>query len=76
MKNETKHERFKRVVEQRMNSLILGFEKLGNCSTKVSYEYTDEEVELIFAELDNQMRQLRDRFSGKKYFTLSDQNKS
>ena len=33
---ETKHERFCRVVEKRMSTMIDDFEKLGNCSAKVS----------------------------------------
>jgi len=69
---ETKHERFCRVVEKRMAQLIDDFEKLGNCSAKVSYEYTDQELEQIYAELDYQMARLKERFAGKRIFSLSD----
>lgn len=67
---ETKHERFCRVVEKRMAELIDCFEKLGNCSAKVSYEYTEEELQQIYEELDYQMLRLKERFSGKKAFSL------
>ena len=72
--NEKKHERFVRVATQRVNQLIADFEKLGNCASKVSYDYTDAEVEQIFKELDTQMATLRDQFAGKRAFSLSDKN--
>ena len=68
---ETKHERFCRVVEKRMAELIDDFEKLGNCSAKVSYEYGEEELQQIYAELEYQMTRLKERFSGKRVFSLS-----
>lgn len=68
---ETKHERFCRVVEKRMAELIDCFEKLGNCSARVSYEYTEEELQQIYAELDYQMMRLKERFAGKRVFSLS-----
>ena len=68
---ETKHERFCRVVEKRMAQMIDCFEKLGNCSAKVSYEYTEEELQQIYEELDYQMMRLKERFAGKRVFSLS-----
>lgn len=68
---ETKHERFCRVAEKRMSELIDCFEKLGNCSAKVSYEYTEEELQQIYEELDYQLMRLKERFSGKRVFSLS-----
>ena len=55
MMNEKKHERFIRIVERRMDVLINDFEKLGNCASKVSYDYTEEEVERIVEELERQV---------------------
>ena len=49
--NEVKHERFLKVVEKRMEVLINDFYKLGNCASKVSYEYTESEVNQIFERL-------------------------
>ena len=57
--NEVKHERFCRVVEKR------------NCSSRVSYDYTQEEVQKIIDELDYQLKHLKERFSGKRAFSLS-----
>lgn len=70
--NEVKHDRFCKVVEKRMEMLINDFYKLGNCASKVSYDYTDTEVEQIFEELHRQIAILRDRFNGKKAFSLSE----
>ncbi len=68
---ETKHERFCRVVEKRMATLIDDFEKLGNCSAKVSYEYSEEELQQIYDELEFQMSRLKERFNGKQAFSLN-----
>ena len=71
MMDEVKHNRFRKVAEKRMEVLIVDFYKLGNCASKVSYDYTDAEVEQIFDELEHQIKVLRDRFNGKKAFSLS-----
>lgn len=68
--DEVKHERFRKVVEKRMEVLINDFYKLGNCSSKVSYDYTDSEVKQILDELDRQRELLKERFDGKKRFSL------
>jgi len=68
--DEVKHERFRKVVEKRMEVLINDFYKLGNCASKVSYEYTDSEVRQILEEIDHQRDILRERFDGKRKFSL------
>lgn len=69
--DEKKHERFRRVVEKRMEILINDFAKLGSCASKVSYDYTELEVDLVIAELERQIVNLRERFDGKKAFSLA-----
>ena len=68
--NEKKYERFIKVAGHRMDLLICDFRKLGNCASKNTYEYTAEEVALIFEELERQIRLLREKFEGKKIFSL------
>ena len=68
--NEKKHERFIKVAGHRMDLLICDFRKLGNCASKNTYEYTAEEVALIFEELERQIRLLREKFEGKKILSL------
>ena len=69
--DEVKHNRFVKVAEKRMEVLINDFYKLGNCASRVSYDYTDDEVKAIFDELDKQVSILRERFAGHKRFSLS-----
>ena len=68
--NEKKHERFLKVAGHRMDLLICDFRTLGTCASKNNYEYTEREVELIFEELERQIRLLREKFEGKKKFSL------
>lgn len=64
---ENRHERFKRIAAKRTNEILEKIRILGNCSNKSSYEYTEEEVNKIFSELDKQLRATKARFlAGKR----------
>lgn len=63
---ENRHERFKRIAAKRTNEILEKIRILGNCSNKSSYEYTEEEVNKIFGELDKQLRLTKARFSAGK----------
>lgn len=64
---ETRHERFKRVVSKRTNEILEKIRILGNCSNKSSYEYTEEEVNKIFNEIDKQLKLTKAKFlAGKR----------
>jgi len=66
IRHEDKHQRFVRVVERRTNELLEKTRILGNCSNKNTYSYTDEEVSLIFAEIERALRTARGRFKPAK----------
>lgn len=67
MEKESRHERFKRIAERRVNEIIEKVRILGNCSNKSSYEYSEEEIQRIFSEIDKQIKLTRIKFgSGKK----------
>jgi len=68
--DEKKHERFCKVAEKRVNQIMEDIEKLGNCSSKASYDYTDAEVEQIIRALEQAVHDLRERFAGKRSFSL------
>ena len=68
--NENKHQRIIKVAGHLKDQMICDFRKLGNCASKNTYEYTAEEVALIFEELERQIRLLREKFEGKKIFSL------
>jgi hypothetical protein len=67
MEQETRHERFKRVASKRTNEILEKIRILGNCSNKSSYEYTEEEINKIFSELDKQLKLTKAKFlAGKR----------
>jgi len=67
MKQESRHERFKRIASKRTNDILEKIRILGNCSNKSSYEYTEEEINKIFSELDKQLKMTKGKFlAGKR----------
>ena len=63
---ETRNERFKRVASKRTNEILEKIRIIGNCSNKSSYEYTEEEVNKIFNEIDKQLKLTKAKFLGGK----------
>lgn len=63
---ETRHDRFKRIASKRTNDILEKIRILGNCSNKSSYEYTEEEVNKIFSEIDKQLKLTKARFMAGK----------
>lgn len=61
-KNETKRERFRRLAPLRTNEVLRRLKVLGNCSNKTVYEYTEEEVNKIFSEIDRKTKETKARF--------------
>lgn len=67
IKQETRHERFKRIAAKRTNEILEKIRILGNCSNKSSYEYTEEEVNKIFSEIEKQLKLTKAKFlAGKR----------
>ena len=54
MSNESKRERFVRIVEARTNKILEMMRLLGNCSSKANYEYSDEDIKKIFGALEKE----------------------
>jgi len=57
-----KRERFIRVAETRVNRILDELEKLGRCANRRNYEYTDEDVKLIFREIRRKLDEIRSFF--------------
>ena len=57
-----KRERFKRVATRRTNAMLKKLQVLGNCANKSTYEYTEEEVNKIFAEIERELKLTRMKF--------------
>lgn len=62
--HETKHDRFVRIVEARTNKAAEMIRLIGNCASRSSYDYSDEEVKMIFAYLEKELRNAKNKFSG------------
>lgn len=62
MVDETRHDRFKRIASKRTNEILEKMRILGNCSNKSSYEYTEEEVNKIFSEIEKQLKFTKAKF--------------
>ena len=66
MSKETKRERFVRLAEARTNKIINMLQLLGNCSSRINYEYTDEEVEKIFKAINKSVEENKNKFKKNK----------
>lgn len=62
MKQEQKRERFKRLGTQRTNAVLQKIKVLGNCSNRSAYDYTEEEVNKIFVEIERKVREIKSKF--------------
>ncbi len=62
---ETKHDKFKRLANQRVANALKKIELIGNLSSS-GYEYSPEEVEKIFIALQQTLDSTRNRFSKSK----------
>jgi len=63
---ETKHDKFKRLANQRVANALKKIELIGNLSGS-GYEYSQEEVDKIFAAIQQTMDSAKNRFAkGKK----------
>jgi len=62
MSQEIKKERFKRLATQRTNIVLKRLKVLGNCSNRSAYEYTEEEVNKIFSEIERRVREIKSKF--------------
>ena len=69
-----KRERFKRLATLRTRNVLKALKVLGNCSNVNAYEYTDHEIEVIFAAIEKQLRKVKSKFQtnieAKIHFTL------
>lgn len=62
MNKEEKRERFKRLAAQRTNATLQKLKVLGNCSNRSAYDYTEDEINKIFAELERRVKETKAKF--------------
>lgn len=59
---EARRERFKRLATARTNAVLKKIQVLGNCSNRQAYEYTEDEIEKIFATIDKYLKSVKSKF--------------
>lgn len=75
-RKESKSDRFRRLIEARVNKAIKMIRLIGNCSKENIYEYSPEQVSQVFDVLQNELNQARLKYllpgKPKKRFSLSE----
>ncbi len=67
---ESKHDKFKRVAEARINKIIDMIRLLGNCSNTAIYEYTEENIKQIFDAIKSELKTCQNKYQDKSEFSL------
>lgn len=62
---ETKEQRFKRIASKRTENVLEALRKLGNCSNRGIYGYSDSDIAKIFSAVDGEMRRIKTLFNMK-----------
>jgi len=57
-----KRERFRRLGTYRTNEVLKRLKILGNCANRSAYDYTEEEVNKIFTEIERKVKEIRAKF--------------
>ena len=60
--NEHPRDRFKRLATVRTNIVLKRLKVLGNCSNRNIYEYDEQDIDKIFAEIDRKVRETKAKF--------------
>ena len=60
-----KQENFRRLTESRTNRVLEALAILGNCSNRLTYDYSKQEVDRIFAEIESAMKDTKKKFDTK-----------
>ena len=63
MNKETKKERFARIADARRTKILDTIRLLENCSNKSNYDYSPDEVDVIFDEISSALQNAREKFA-------------
>ncbi len=61
-KKETPQERFKRLGTLRTNTVLRRLKVLGNCANRQAYQYTEDDVDKIFSEIERKLKEVKAKF--------------
>ena len=59
---ESKSERFVRIAEARTNKIIDMIQLLGNCSNRAAYDYTKDDIKMIFGAIESELKIAKAKF--------------
>ena len=60
-----KREAFERLATQRTNAVLEKLRVLGNCANPQLYDYTDDDIKLIFRAIRSELRTVESSFGQK-----------
>lgn len=63
MEKSQKRQRFEKVASNRVQKILNLLNLLQNCSNKNNYEYTEEDVEHMFTEIQKALKDARNSYS-------------
>lgn len=66
MRQESKHDAFRRLATQRTNAVLERLRILGNCANPSLYEYTEEDVRKIFRAIRAEVKAIEAKFSNSR----------
>lgn len=62
---ESKEDKFIRLAEYRMNKVMKAIESIRNLSNRSSYEYTEEQINVMFETLEKTIADVKSTFKPK-----------
>jgi len=57
-----KRERFRKLAVYRTNEVLKRLKILGNCANRSAYDYTEEEINKIFSEIERKVKEIKAKF--------------
>lgn len=64
--NETPEEKFIRIGQRRVNNVLKQLESLGQLSNRRAYSYTEEQTEKMFAVIEKELQEVKEKFQEPK----------
>jgi len=64
---EEKRARFKKLAVYRTNEVLKRLKVLSNCANRSAYDYSEEEVNKIFSEIERKVREVKSKFHFPKH---------
>lgn len=58
-----KREAFKKVAGKRVQKILDTLDLLSNCANKNNYDYTEDDIRLMFSEIDKTLKSTKEAFS-------------